>query len=310
MRETLVIGYISGGTTQLDFTRSLGAATAYMITRALEFDDFPALVGQLPKVSGPRIAHARNDLAKHFLELGADWLFMVDDDMSFDADAIDKLLQSAHPVERPIVGGLCYAAGRDGYFPTLFVVSEKGLNRLSDWEEGSLVPVDATGAACLLIHRDVFVKIDSYGEAWPWFQETTFDNVTVGEDMTFCLRARAAGFPIYVNTAVEFGHLKTVTINTAYYRQWTEAHRFVIVASEETGDFLARALSSIGVPTDRSGKRRGLVTEELNGHQGHVLDLTGWKPEDITAAQLIDTVRAGGAYHTPMQIEEALRKYR
>ena len=310
--ETVVIGYLSGGTTQLEFTKSMASMTAYMVSRGLTIDGFPLLKGQIPKQSGPRIAHGRNDLVKHFLELDADWLFMVDDDMTFDADALDRLLQSADPVDRPIVGGLCYAEGRDGYFPTLFILAEQGMNRVASWEPGKLIPVDATGAACLLVHRDVFLKMNHYPEAWPWFQETTFDGFSVGEDITFCLRARADGFPIFVNTAVEFGHLKTITVNFDYYKQWSEAHRFVVVGPQETIDRVGKVFSQMGIATDSSGTRRGwTVTDpaEVNGFAGLVLDLTDVKPEELNGTVLLPAVRAAGAHHSAMHIDEGLRKY-
>lgn len=314
MSETVVIGYISGGITQLDFTKSMASLTAYMVSRGLTVKGFPLLKGQIPKQSGPRIAHARNDLVKHFLDLDADWLFMVDDDMTFDSDALDRLLQSADPVERPIIGGLCYASGRDGYFPTMFLVSERGMNRISEWETGTLVPVDATGAACLLVHRNVFLKMDHYPEAWPWFQETTFDGVTVGEDVTFCIRARADGFPIFVNTAVEFGHLKTVSIDSAYFKQWNLSHRFAVVGDQETVDYVARVLSPMGVPTDASGLKRGVTFTtmrdmEVAGFDGFVLDLIGKTPEEITGTMLLPAVRAAGAHHSVLHIDEALRRF-
>jgi GT2 family glycosyltransferase len=311
MSETVIVGYISGGLPQLEFTRSLASMTAYMLTRGMTIEDFPKLKGQLPKQSGPRIAHARNDLVKHFLELDADWLFMVDDDMVFDADALDRLLQSAHPSDRPIVGGLCYASGRDGYFPTLFLVSEKGMTRVAGWEPDKLIPVDATGAACLLVHRDVFLKMNHYPEAWPWFQETTFDGFTVGEDVTFCLRARADGFPIFVNTAVEFGHLKTVTVNSEFYRQWIESHRFAVVGEQETVDYVARIFSLMGIATDSSGTRRGWAVprEQLDGFAGFVLDLEELGPAELTGEILLPAIRAAGAHHSLMHVEEGLRRY-
>jgi hypothetical protein len=64
----------------------------------------------------------------------------------------------------------------------------------------------------VLIHRSVFEKIrDGYGPNW-------FDRVVIpkgpkgatkfGEDMSFCIRAKACGFPIYVHTGVKTTHDK------------------------------------------------------------------------------------------------------
>jgi hypothetical protein len=247
--ETVVVGYLSGGTTTLAFTQALNAATAYMIHRGYQVQDFPQLVGALPKQSGPRIAAGRNSLVEHFLQTGADWLFMVDDDMRFEKDAIEQLLMSADPTDRPIVGGLCFGGGRDGWFPTMYQMGDTGLIRLEAVLDG-VVPVDATGGAALLIHRTVFETLaEKYEEPWVWFQESTLGTSTVGEDITFCFRARAAGFPIYVNTDVEFGHMKLLEVNRRFYETWRDTNRFVVTGTGRSGTgYLSKVLTKLGVP--------------------------------------------------------------
>ena len=56
------------------------------------------------------LVQARNKAVQHFLEdKPADWLFWVDTDMGFSPDTVDRLLEAADPVERPVVGGLCFS---------------------------------------------------------------------------------------------------------------------------------------------------------------------------------------------------------
>ena len=286
--ESVVVGYLSGGETTLAFTRSLNELTAYMLTSAMADPGFPRLVGALPKQSGPRIAEGRNSLVRHFLTLGADWLLMLDDDMTFAPDALDRLLRGAHPVDRPIMGGLCFGGGRDGWFPTLYQLSPDvgSLIRLESWEQG-LLPVDATGGACLLIHRSVFERLaGSYEPPWEWFQETRLGDKSTGEDITFCLRARAAGFPIFVNTEVEFGHMKLVEVDRKFFEDWRRSHRFVVTGTGRSGTgFVSKVLSTAGVPCHHEkvftpagedwGWRRGdsswLAVPFLDGFDGFVL---------------------------------------
>ncbi len=250
--ETVVIGYLSDGNTKLEFTSALSAATAYMVSHGIADPTFPKLVAQLPKKSGPRIAVGRNSLVEHFLATGADWLVMLDTDMSFGPDAIDRLLQAAHPQDRPIVGGLAIAGGRDGWFPTLTVVTQEGvISRITDYPPDQLVPVDATGAACLVIHRTVFEKLaQEHAAPWQWFMEASYGEQAVGEDFTFGLRARAAGFPVYVHTGIPFGHCKEVTVTVDWWRNWIETHRVVVTGTGRCGTgYLAALLSALGVDT-------------------------------------------------------------
>lgn len=239
----IIIGYLSGGDTRIEFTRSIGAVTAYSLSHEVP------LVGALPHVSGPRIAAGRNHLVNSFLATEAEWLFMVDDDMSFDGDVLERFLKVADPVKAPIVGGLTFGTGRDGIFPTLFRVDPEvqGPVRMDSWPldpNSSLVEVDATGAACLFVHRSVFEKMgEQYGGPWKWFQETALGGNTVGEDMTFCLRARALGFPIVVDTSIKFGHVKPRVIDEHEYFRWLDTHRILVTGTGRCGlAYMARCL--------------------------------------------------------------------
>lgn len=228
----VVVGYLSGGDTRIEFTQSLGAMTAYSIQKGVP------LVGALPHVSGPRIAAGRNHMVEAFLNTPADWLFMVDDDMTFDRDVLERFLKVADPDTRPIVGGLAFATGRDGIFPTLFKLDPtiNGPTRFDAWPLDELVEVDGTGAACLFIHRSVFEKMaEVHPKPWQWFQETTLGEQSVGEDMTFCLRARALGIPIFVDTSIKFGHVKPRIINEDEYFRWVDTHRIVVTGTGKCG---------------------------------------------------------------------------
>lgn len=265
--------------------------TAHMISGAMMDPTFPRMMGHIPKKSGPRIASGRNSLVRHFLDIGADWLFMVDDDMVFPPDAVERLLQAAHPQDRPIVGGMCFGGGRDGWFPTLFRLDaeQKQMIRFDGWPEDTLFPVDATGGACLLIHRSVFQKLaELYEPPWVWFQETKLGAKSTGEDITFCLRARAAGFPIYVHTGIEFGHMKLVEINTEFVRAWQERSRFVVTGTGRCGTgYMAKLLTAMGVPCGHEmvykpdgpewswirGDSSWLAAPHLEAFDGYVLHL-------------------------------------
>lgn len=178
----------------------------------------------LSEESGPLIATARNGIVRRFLdEQRAPWLLMVDTDMVFAADALDRLLNVADQRTAPIVGALCWSQTAAGDQPTLYelVPHEDGaaaFARYTTWPEDALMPVGGTGAAFLLIHRYVLEKIER-GWApgrrdviWPWFRESAMGSRAMGEDLTFCLRVKSAGYPIHVDTGVQVGHLKTTML--------------------------------------------------------------------------------------------------
>jgi hypothetical protein len=144
------------------------------------------------------------------------------------------------------------------------------MERTDGWPVDEVVQVDATGAACLIVHRTVFEKIAAdYQEPWIWFQETKMGGKDVGEDITFCLRARGAGFPVHVDTKIQFGHMKMVNVNPAYYTQWIENHRFLITGTGRCGTgYMAHLLAASGVPCGHEQVYRPVGSQEWGWLRG------------------------------------------
>jgi GT2 family glycosyltransferase len=209
--EHAVIGYVHGGTVRAEFLASLLAITRRGVTPV---DDVIA-VG-----SGPNISRGRNMVVTGFLEdHDAPWLFMCDTDMRLPWDTIDRLIAAADPQDRPVVGGLCFTENPGGEpLPTMYELVETDgqlvFARHESWPDDGLVRVTATGAACLLLHRDALEHVgkSSGCPAAPWFRESVVGESLIGEDLTFCLRLGAAGIPVHVATGVKAGHMKTTML--------------------------------------------------------------------------------------------------
>ena len=185
--------------------------------------------GLIPITSGPNLSTARNGQARQFLEdQTAEWLLIVDSDMTFDPDSVDALIAEADPVKAPIVGGLCFGKTdtRDEllYWPTIYRYdSELRAQRLTEWPENTMLQVSATGTAFLLIHRTVLETMQAKFKdraPWVWFESLLFDGREFSEDHTFCLRAQQCGFPIHVHTGVEIGHVKREQITLQRAMKW------------------------------------------------------------------------------------------
>jgi GT2 family glycosyltransferase len=212
LAEHVVVGYVHGGTVRAEFAASLLA----IMRRGATVVDEVIAVG-----SGPNISRGRNMVVTGFLEdHDAPWLFMADTDMSLPWDTIDRLAAAADPQDRPVVGGLCFTENPGGDpLPTLYELVEDGggqpaFARHESWPDDGLVRVTATGAACLLIHRDALEHVGKASNcpAAPWFRESVLGASLIGEDLTFCLRLGAAGIPVHVATGVRAGHMKTTML--------------------------------------------------------------------------------------------------
>lgn len=182
------------------------------------------------------LVEARNQAVREFLSEGkADWLFWIDTDMGFAPDTIDRLMEAADPVERPIVGGLCFSQrehqgdGMGGFrcsaTPTIFdwahVEDQQGFAVRWDYPANTVVKCAGTGSACVLIHRSVFERVaETVGPAWYNRVPNPSTGQLVSEDLSFCMRAGALGIPVHVHTGVGTTHLKNVWLSEEdYWRQ-------------------------------------------------------------------------------------------
>lgn len=217
MADHAVIGYIHPGTVRAEFCASL-LATA--------MEGKTPLDSVLTYRSGPNISTARNKIVADFLgRQRAPWLLMADTDMVFAGDALDRLIAAADPAERPILGGLCFSQnGDDDPYPVMYELGQGkagtlAFTRYTTWPEDTCQRVSATGAAFLLMHRTALQRIETVSKdiSAPWFRETPVGTplAMLGEDLTFCLRAAAAGIPVHVHTGVQVGHMKPVMLGKA-----------------------------------------------------------------------------------------------
>lgn len=184
---------------------------------------------ELRKVAGTMgVADGRNQVAREFLDTtDGDWLMFIDTDMGFDPDAVDRLIASADPIARPVMGGLCFAlrrveAGpahseRFGVIPTVYhwveTEAESGFAPIQRYPQGQVFEVGATGAAFLLIHRSALAKVRKrQGDSWfDPIKHPTADHGrprTFSEDLSFCVRLQAAGVPVHVDSSVRTVHHK------------------------------------------------------------------------------------------------------
>ena len=219
-RGGVVVGFLHPGMVSAYFTTSL--------VQMLLYDQGTSrnIVGMLQEWSSANVSAARNEIVRRFLEhhTQAEWLLFIDSDMQWDHEAIEQLLSAADPTTSPIVGGLCFGAVRDRLFPTIYRLTpttEGGITtvRVGDYPRDQLVPCDATGAAFLLIHRDVLMQMRerAFNATFPWFQEAELGGLPAGEDLTFCLRARQMGVPIHVDTRIKVGHHKSSLYTEALF---------------------------------------------------------------------------------------------
>ena len=256
---SVLLGYLHGKEISSSFNRSL----LDLITWDQTHDNHLLQWGAI-KAEAMGIPDARNMLATQLLESPAEWLFMVDSDMGFDKESLDRLLAAADPSDRPVVGGLCFVQretvsdGQGGWrwrpLPTMFLLQElpdgrRGFVPRVHYLVDQMVRVHGTGAAFLLIHRSVIEQIGDN-----WFDRVPGpDGALMGEDMSFCVRVTAREIPIYVHTGIRTTHQKTSWISDVDFWQSFDsppASETVEVRVDGDGtDYLLSLRASTGLVT-------------------------------------------------------------
>ena len=168
-----------------------------------------------------QLVSARNKAVQHFLDTDVPWMLWLDTDMGFQPDLLEQLMAVADPETRPVVGALCFGQrelasdGMGGYHtiatPTIFdwapIGDLEGFEIRYDYPANALVRCGGTGAAAILIHRSVFERIqEKYGAEW--YHRIAAKEGSMGEDLSFCMRATSLDIPIHVHTGVRTTHAK------------------------------------------------------------------------------------------------------
>lgn len=152
------------------------------------------------------IASARNRIAREFREASQpfDYLLMVDSDVVPSTNPLDLVKR-----DLDVVGQLCpiwkgqLAPGREVMWN---VVPLEGSVLIGE----GLTQVQGIGAGCLLIARRVLEHPEMRA---PFTEEHDEDGVrTVGEDLAFCKRARAAGFEVWADLGARCSHHREVDL--------------------------------------------------------------------------------------------------
>lgn len=148
-------------------------------------------------------ALARERIAEAAVEFGADWLFMVDDDMvgtqpcfellyRHKVDICAALAFSRYPPHKPVIYRL--NSGYDHFQHKPYYINYP----VYDYPKDQLVECDAVGFGAVLIRTEILKALPK-----PWFMVTS----GAGEDIHFCHSAVKAGFKCYMDTSVKLGHL-------------------------------------------------------------------------------------------------------
>lgn len=227
-KGSVVIGIPSRGECESHFARTLADLALWDSRIGRQHLDVERPI--IWTIGATQIVNARNTLVHQFLASDrGDWLLMLDDDQVYPKELLEYLIESADPINRPIMGVPVWRFAADGnggpVKVTHNVMDLHESNGFMEWSEplpdNVVMQVAAVGTGCLMVHRSVLVAIrdwceaNGHGTRWCWFRHNVHmpADIAEGEDLYFCRLAQVVGFPIFISTFTTLGHVKSIILN-------------------------------------------------------------------------------------------------
>ena len=166
---------------------------------------------------------ARNQITQYAIAKGGfDYVLWLDSDMTFAPDLLEKLIADIEGAEdgekKDAVTGLCFSRRppfKSCIYKQLDVRTDgKMVTPLAenwhDYPRDQVFEVAACGFACLLMRMDVLEKMGIYGVPF-------FPVGGLGEDLTFCWRAKKLDVRFHCDSRLKIGHIMRMSIDEAFH---------------------------------------------------------------------------------------------
>lgn len=168
---------------------------------------------------GSLIYMSRDELARMALYNGADLVMWLDSDMTFPRDTMERLL--AHIDAGADMATGVYYRRKKPYSPTIYTYLEIDPEKMTaSWEELHTIhvkePFEVSGAGfgCVLMKAEVLATV--FARTGNMFAPI----IGIGEDLSFCWRARKCGYRIIADPSIPLGHVGTKIYGPEDYRRY------------------------------------------------------------------------------------------
>lgn len=135
---------------------------------------------------GSILPNVRELLANTAIQNKATHIMFIDSDMRFPADIVKNLMKR----NLDIVGANCKQRTRDEW------TARKDGEFIGSQDEKGVEEIDTIGMGATLIRIGVFEKMVEPYFSMPWDDK---EKKHVGEDVYFCMKAKEAGFKIFID---------------------------------------------------------------------------------------------------------------
>lgn len=169
---------------------------------------------------GSLIYTSRNKLAQMAINEMCDYVLWLDSDMMFPPETLAYMIHECEEKDIDILSGVYYRRVPP-YAPVLFKTLRIDESGCSVTDYGGDVPetlfeLEGIGFGCVLLRTEVLIAV----------QAKYYDMFTpingVGEDLSFCWRARQCGYKIWMDPAIQLGHVGTQVVTKPFFDAYKE----------------------------------------------------------------------------------------
>ena len=167
---------------------------------------------------GSLVYDARNSLALNAIKAEADYVMWFDSDMVFPPNTLEKLIEDTDKGD--IITGVYYRRVIP-YHPVLMDKLEISEDKC-EWSDYIDYPQDifevaGCGFGCVLVPTKVLLEVfTEYGNMFSPING-------VGEDLSFCWRARQLGYKIVCDPSIQCGHVGHYVVDRNFYNAYKGA---------------------------------------------------------------------------------------
>ena len=173
------------------------------------------------------IYDARNMLAQEAIETEADRILFIDSDMYFRPDMMERLAEDMDNGAELVTG--LYFKRRFPTLPCIYrdvdVVEEFGAyagktQAYTDYPADSLFPIGGCGFGAAMMNVSVLKAVwDKFGKPFIPIPGA------LGEDLSFCWRARQLGYTLLCDSKVKVGHVGSFIFNEDHWLAQKESQK-------------------------------------------------------------------------------------
>lgn len=161
---------------------------------------------------------ARNKIIEFAEKENADWILFIDSDMVIPPDCLLKFVNAELEKKKLDMMSGIFFKRIPPYQPCFYTkaridpkTKKSILESPIDFPETGLIECEGLGMACTFIRKKAWRAVkEKFGEMF-------FPFPTIGEDLSFCIRARLAGIKMFADLSIKVGHIGVVNFGKEHF---------------------------------------------------------------------------------------------